>query len=781
MTAPRRPSLYEPSTAPELPSDVSANQVQRRLMVPLTLLFVLLIGGFAAALLHTQRGTLEHSSRAVLNNASDALRTGLLRQADAVDSLGHVLLRDPVLTDGLKTLDRDRLLAACRPSFAKLREEHGITHLYFHGPDRVNLLRVHNPSKHGDLINRFTAREAERTGIPSSGIELGPLGTFTLRVVQPVLDGATLVGYLELGKEIEDILAVTHSGHETELTVIIRKSALQRAKWEAGMKMLGRKGNWNRFPDDVLIYTSLSRFPVEAERFVKETTREQHNVTAGADFDGRVWRILTSPLHDVSGAEVGNLLVFHDTTQAVVNFSRMLVMSLAAAGALLAALVGFLFVTLRRVDRDILTSTINLREQTARANTMTDKAEAANRAKSEFLANMSHEIRTPMTAVLGFTENIAENVVKQENVEAIATVRRNGEYLINIINNILDLSRIEAGKMTVEQNRFKPCGIVADVASLMRVRADAKGLDFDSEYIAAIPETIQGDAVRLRQILINLIGNAIKFTDEGAVRLIVRFVGAANGNHARTPPSSPYMQFDVLDTGLGMSDEQAKILFQPFTQADTSTTRKFGGTGLGLTISKRFAELLGGDIKLVESEVGTGTRFRATVATGSIEGVKMLANPTSAAVITNTSHDAARVLPSDLQGLHILLAEDGPDNQRLISFVLKKAGANVSVMENGKLAIDAALAARDDGNPFDVILMDMQMPIMDGYEATTRLRQQGYTEPIVALTAHAMEGDRERCINAGCDDYATKPIDRRKLIETIQEQLQRAADPTCAS
>ncbi|MCH8253253.1 MAG: response regulator, partial [Planctomycetes bacterium] len=232
-------------------------------------------------------------------------------------------------------------------------------------------------------------------------------------------------------------------------------------------------------------------------------------------------------------------------------------------------------------------------------------------------------------------------------------------------------------------------------------------------------------------------------------------------------PKEPCLQFDVIDTGQGMTVEQTAKLFQPFMQVDASATRKIGGTGLGLTISKRFAELLGGELTLTATEMGVGTTFRATVATGSLDGVKMLDDPMSATVVADTANPVAQETRSGLGGLRILLAEDGPDNQRLISFVLKKAGADITVKENGKLALDAALAARDEGKPFDVILMDMQMPVMDGYETTGRLRQKGYTGPIIALTAHAMEGDREKCIKAGCDDYANKPVDRQKLIGLI--------------
>ncbi len=303
---------------------------------------------------------------------------------------------------------------------------------------------------------------------------------------------------------------------------------------------------------------------------------------------------------------------------------------------------------------------------------------------------------------------------------------------------------------------------MAEVASLGRVQSDAKGLSWRIEYAGPIPATIQCDPARLRQILINLIGNATKFTESGAVRLLTRFVDDAD---------APCLQFDVIDTGRGMTQAQVAKLFQPFMQADNSTTREFGGTGLGLTISKRFAEMLGGDITVVASEMGLGTTIRATVATGPLDGVKMLDDPMATTLVADEDIAVPQTPLADLQGCRILLAEDSPDIQRLITFFLKKAGADVTVKENGKLALNAALTARDEGNPFDVILMDMQMPVMDGYEAARQLRRKGYTGPIIALTAHAMAGDREKCIDAGCDGYATKPIDRKKLIETIEARL----------
>ncbi len=399
-----------------------------------------------------------------------------------------------------------------------------------------------------------------------------------------------------------------------------------------------------------------------------------------------------------------------------------------------------------------------------------EEALAATQSKSEFLANMSHEIRTPMTAIMGFTENMLDpGLSDSDRLDAIYTVRRNGEHLLQLINDILDISKIEAGKLDVERVRCPIVQLVAEVESLMRVRVHAKKLLFNVEYIGPIPETIESDPLRLKQILVNLIGNAIKFTETGGVRLIIRLVDDASG---------PMIQLDVLDTGIGMTAEQVGKLFQPFTQADASTTRRFGGTGLGLMISKRLAGMLGGEIT-VSSEPGEGSLFRLTVATGPLEGVKMLKDPATAAMVRPETAVPTRLAGNELS-CRVLLAEDGPDNQRLICHVLERAGAKVTVVDNGKLAVGAALAARDEGHPFHVVLMDMQMPVMDGYEATRLLRKKGYAGPVIALTAHAMAGDQQKCIDAGCDDYGAKPIDRRKLIATIREWQRKGRLPEAA-
>ena len=301
----------------------------------------------------------------------------------------------------------------------------------------------------------------------------------------------------------------------------------------------------------------------------------------------------------------------------------------------------------------------------------------------------------------------------------------------------------------------------------MRVRAAAKGLSLHVAFDGTIPDSIQSDPTRLRQILLNLVGNAVKFTKVGSVRLVVSLQEAdANG---------PMLQFQVIDTGIGMSEQTLQRIFRPFTQADASTTRQFGGTGLGLTISKRLAELIGGAIT-VQSTLGVGTTFTVRVPTGPMDNAQLLDAPTecvSASETRETEHSpGVSGLP---HGCRVLLAEDGPDNQRLIAFILRKAGAEVSVAENGRQAIDLALAHADQDRPFDAILMDMQMPVTDGYEATQELRRRGYSGPVIALTAHAMNDDRQKCLDAGCSDYLAKPIDRQLLLRTVARSMESEA------
>lgn len=381
-----------------------------------------------------------------------------------------------------------------------------------------------------------------------------------------------------------------------------------------------------------------------------------------------------------------------------------------------------------------------------------DAAEAANHAKSSFLANMSHEIRTPLGAILGFSELIVDPEVGElDKLNYTKAVKRNGELLSNIINDILDLSRVEAGRLTIESHEVKITEILESVLSALSLKASEKGLRLSVRYKEDVPKIIRTDALRLRQILLNIVGNAIKFTREGFVEVVVD-LDKRNNDLTK-------LCFIVKDTGLGISKDDEKKLFQPFSQADPSTTRQFGGTGLGLVLSKRLAKLLGGDIELIESVKGKGSIFMITIDPGPISKKQISTHEKS------FSREGESVR---LDGVKVLLAEDSPDNMLLVSKLLKIAGAQVETAENGKVALEKAYHGK-----YDIILVDIQMPVMDGYQTLSELRKNGYDLPIIALTAHTLKEDRMQSLASGFDDHIGKPVDRSLLINSIANLCHR--------
>jgi PAS domain S-box-containing protein len=425
---------------------------------------------------------------------------------------------------------------------------------------------------------------------------------------------------------------------------------------------------------------------------------------------------------------------------------------------------------LRRAKEDLERANADLEQAAARANELAAQSEAANIAKGQFLANMSHEIRTPMTAILGYADLLmASDLPPEKQQEFVQTIQRNGNALLSLINDILDLSSIEENTMPLEKSDCPLRQIVDDVISIVTLRAEEKGLPIQVEYDLSVPRIIHTDPARLRQILVNLVSNAVKFTQRGEVRITVRCKMPVGGRKQ--------LQFLVSDTGIGIAPDEIGKLFQLFSQADGSTTRCYGGMGLGLAISQRFARMLGGDIE-VQSQEGKGSTFTLTIDLDPLEGVQTdSAPPESPARIARPHNELDR---SRLGG-RILLAEDVPDVRRLIEEVLRQFGLEVDFEETGLAACQRAWQSLTQGRPYDLILMDIQMPKMDGYEATRRLRDLGWEGPIVALTAHAMVGDREKCLEAGCNDYIAKPVDANKFLEILSRFLGHKMAPIKSS
>ena len=390
-----------------------------------------------------------------------------------------------------------------------------------------------------------------------------------------------------------------------------------------------------------------------------------------------------------------------------------------------------------------------------------DEAVAASSAKSAFLANMSHEIRTPLTSIIGFAELLlTRDVAADEKEAAVRTIIRNGRHLLDVINDILDLSKIETGQVELERIDIDLPILLRDLVTLVAGRAEEKSLEFAVQPHLPLPARFAGDPVRLKQILLNLCSNAIKFTQRGSVRISVRYQA-----------DPPALLFTVSDTGIGMTPEQQSRLFQPFVQADVSTTRRYGGTGLGLYLSNQLAAALGARIR-VRSEPGKGSRFQLVLPLpAAVPADELLTLEGDLRIYERAEFAISAFAAPDLRG-RVLLAEDGVDNQRLLAAYLRQAGLDVTVVGNGRDAVETALRRE-----FELVLMDIQMPVLDGVAATQMLRGAGYSRPIVALTANVMKSDVQRYREIGCDDVLAKPVERERFYQVIAALVGAATQP----
>jgi len=788
----------------------------------------------------------------------------------------ETLLEDEKTKDIYVEGDREKLYDYTHPFFEKIKEKYGITHWYFINPEPAStcFLRVHNFEIFGDKITRSTYIDSVDYKDFGTGFELGKTA-FALRVVHPYYsENGELIGYMELGEEIDHFLEIMKQQSGNDFNLFVLKEYLDQEEWESIREVRDLRNNWDDM-EDILLIDQTSDIAIDTDIDIKDIDAEGAFL-GRATIEGVRYSNSVFPLYDAGGRKVGGIFVITDISSSYSEFYQNLLLISLVFLALFAAIGFFLYKTFGKISKELEDEQANLKERlkelnflytvanlSIKSNISLDKvitdavktipsswkyteitcgriiigdkeyrtdnfkvtewkqsapikiekkmigtievyyleekpdvhegpflkeerdlieavakmigniirnrntvkeleetrnwavqasrdAVTANDTKSRFLANMSHEIRTPMNAILGFSELLEDHIIEPKQRQYLSSIRSSGKALLALINDILDLSKIEAGKIEIQYGAVNLEKLFDEIVLLFAARAKEKELRLLTVIDKKLPNVLHLDEVRVRQVLINLIGNAIKFTEKGYIKLEAKGVYYKN-------QSKINLQFSVKDTGIGISSENKKVIFDPFRQSKKQSVGKYGGTGLGLSITKKLVEMMEGTISL-ESSIGKGSNF--TIILKNI----------AVASLDDISTGEEDTLPANIRFRKqtILIVDDIESNRILLRESLKPYDLKTIEAVNGKQAIDMA----KEYSP-DLILMDLRMPVMDGYEAIKILKADSILKdiPVFVLTASAMKEEQEKIDNLNCEGYLRKPIEKNKLLRELIRYL----------
>lgn len=723
--------------------------IRNRIIIPFSIIVLLILTiGILLFSLHV-KNYIDSDFKLRKDNIMSAFYQEINKDAEIINGFISLIQSNKVLQSVWMDKDRDALLKSTQKINQTLLESFNITHFYFHYPDKVCFLRVHNPGRYGDFINRYTLKDAEKKLTVVSGIELGPYGTFTLRVVSPWFIEGVLVGYIELGKEIGDITDKFNSILDVEVFYSIEKKFLYREKWEEGLAMIGANGFWEQLPNHVILGNH-SELVSSISQYVNQSHGSHDNSVISFSVEDNYYRAGFINAIDASLESVGDIIVIKDISaqQKYLNLTLMyLVVSsffISIMGfILLWILLGRIQMNLDKANSELVIKIKELEISNNKAIESQEIAENANRMKNDFLANVSHELRTPLNGILGMTGLVLDTDLNNDQKEFLHMIVESGDHLFRIISDLLDFSQIETGNLTIKPVLFNLSNLIKNTISVLRPAADRKNIEL---LYSIRPEEINyyGDRVRIGQILINLITNAIKYSEKGNIKVNIVL--------------SNELEISIIDTGIGIPDNKINTIFDSFVQIENTYIKAHEGVGLGLSIVKQLVELLEGTINL-ESKLGVGTTFKITLPVISVpKGVEVIPDKPS----LNKSNT--------IKSLRIIVAEDEAINRMYIKKFLTKQGVLVTEAVNGRDVLEKL-----DSGEYDLILMDMGMPEVDGLEATKKIRdlekKSGKYIKIIALTANAFPEDVRKCLEAGMDHFVAKPIKEQELLEIIEETI----------